>query len=602
MTRRTRVEAKDQQEGSGGITGGGGWSPLSWGISIAVGLVTMTAFLPILGNGFVDQWDDGVNFLENPHFQGLDWSRLRWAWTTLWQGVYQPLSWMLAEAEYATVGLSPVGFHVGSLILHAINAILVYLLIQTILERMHRDSELGNRWMIPLMSSLAALLFAVNPLRVEAVAWASCQPYLPCAGFAILSVLAYLRAFDDGPRHRGWFILSVGFFAVALGFKAAAIGLPVVLVVLDLVVLKRLPWGTWGFWLEKVPFLILAIGAGYLAVLAKTIPGRMVDPNLVGAPSTFQALAIGGYRLAYYVGKTVWPTGLSAYHYRPMSVEPTEWRFVVSLVAVFVVVSLALIGLRRRPVLLAGLICYTGLIAPNLGLVSYDLMLVADRYAYIATLPLFVLLAGGMVRLLGDCRWPKPAAVGILAIGLGWVVVWSMMSREQCRTWRDSPSLVAQGLKVGSGRDALFVSNYGLDLIDSRRFAAGMAQLRKAITIDPADADARANLGRELLRRGEVAEGVVHLGEAVRLAPGRFGFRYDLGVALARIGRLEDAFEQLSTAVRLRPDGAQPHVALGDVLAALKRRDQAAVEYTEALRLQPDHPGARRGMADLKRD
>ena len=173
---------------------------------------------------------------------------------------------------------------------------------------------------------------------------------------------------------------------------------------------------------------------------------------------------------------------------------------------------------------------------PSLGLVSYDLMLVADRSSYLATMPLFVLAAGGLARWVVVSPMAKGSSPGIVAAGLGLIVVLSAMSRAQCRTWRDSETLVAHALRVGSGRDGLLVSNFGLDLIASGRDAAGMAQLRKAIQIDPADPDAQENLGIALAERGDTAGAIVQLAEAVRLAPDRSDFRYHLGLALSGTG------------------------------------------------------------------
>ena len=167
---------------------------LTRGIALGVILVALGAFLPVLNNQFVVQWDDGANFLHNHDFRGLGWAQIRWAWSTLLLGVYQPIGWMLLEAEYCVVGLEPAGYHLVSLVLHAADAVLFYTLTCVIVSRALPEIEPGRRWAIPLMSGLAAALFAVHPLRVEVVAWASCQPYLPGAGFAILSVLAYLRA------------------------------------------------------------------------------------------------------------------------------------------------------------------------------------------------------------------------------------------------------------------------------------------------------------------------------------------------------------------------------------------------------------------------
>ncbi len=463
--------------------------------------------------------------------------------------------------------------------------------------------EPGRQWAIPVMSGLAATLFAVHPLRVEAVVWASAQPYLPCAGLAILSMLAYLRSHDDGRRRLGWLLASAGLYAAALGFKAVAVGLPLVLLILDATVLHRLRGGRLplGAWVEKLPFLVLAAAASFLAIRAKSGPDRLLDPSSGGVAMAVQRAAVAGYGLCYYLRKTVWPVGLSAYHYRPPSVELSDPRFAGSLAIVAALGIAALLLRRRGPAIIAALLSYAAMLVPNLGLVSYDLMLVADRYAYLATMPLFVLAAGGSVRMVTVSRWPRALALAIVAIGLGLVVHWSAMSRAQCRTWRDSETLVAHALRVGSGRDSLLVSHHGLDLLAAGRVREAMAHLQMAIRIDPADPDAWENLGIALVKRGEIERAITVFAEAVRLAPDRFDLHHYLGRTLFYKGRLKQAAEQFAAAVRLRPDRAQLRAALGEAFAALGRRDEAAVQFTEALRLHPDDPGARSGLAELRR-
>src|SRR5580704_17067942 len=115
MSTGARADPLAARVGPGPRAGRSGWPRLFWGIAVAPGLAAVAAFLPILDNRFVDQWDDGANFLENPSFRGLGWPQVRWAWTTLWQGVYQPLGWMLVEAEYCVLGLAPTGYHLVSL-------------------------------------------------------------------------------------------------------------------------------------------------------------------------------------------------------------------------------------------------------------------------------------------------------------------------------------------------------------------------------------------------------------------------------------------------------------------------------------------------------
>ena len=178
-------------------TGAPGWLRFRWPS------IVIYAFIPVLDNGFVD-WDDDQNFLDNPYFRGLGVAQVKWAWTTFWLGVYQPLAWLLFEAQYVFWQLDPRGYHLTSLLLHVANAVVLYVLTVALLVRCRTDSCLESPWTCSVGAGLATALFAVHPLRVEAVAWASCQPYLPCVLFSMLAVLAYLRAFPIG------FIPAVG--------------------------------------------------------------------------------------------------------------------------------------------------------------------------------------------------------------------------------------------------------------------------------------------------------------------------------------------------------------------------------------------------------
>jgi tetratricopeptide (TPR) repeat protein len=573
-------------------------------VALAVGLIAGAAFLPILHNGFVADWDDRPNFLDNKAFRGLGFRQLRWAWTTTWQGSYQPLPWMLLEVEYSLVGLEPSGYHLASLMLHSLNAVLFYALTCAVIARALPGLEPGVRWAISTMSGVVAVLFAVHPLRVEVVAWASSQAYLPCAGFVMMSVLAYLRAWaPPGRRHHGWYWASVGLFAAALGCKGLAVGLPLVLMILDVVLLGRrvTGWSSLGVWVEKLPYLALAGAAVFMSIKAKGDPPRLIDPLPPSAWRMVERVAVAGYGLGYYARQTVWPQGLSAYHYRPERIDLAQPRFAGSLAAVAIVGVTAYFARRRWPAILAALLAYASLLAPTLGLVWYDLMLVADRHAYLATPPLFVLAAGWLVQRVADSRRPRALALVLVSAGLVASAVLARSSWALCRTWRDSDTLVAHGLKAGSGRDALLESYHGLDLVFSGRMAEGMAHLRQAIQLDPADPDPHENLGVMLSRRGDLPGAIAHFAEAARLAPDRFDLRHHLGLALALQGRFDEAAGELAVAVRLRPGHAQAHVSFGDVLVALKRPEEATAQFAQALRLDPDHPGARRGLEQLNR-
>ena len=180
------------------------WCPCAWLIAVVLVLIVIAAFIPTLDNDFVN-WDDSQNFVDNPFYRGLGVAQLRWAWTTFRLGVYQPLAWLLFELQYVIWKLDPRGYHLSSLILHAVNTVVLYVLALTLLVRCQPDSLVRSPWSCYLGTGIATVLFAVHPLRVEVVAWASCQPYLSCALFSMLAVLAYLHASGiNCSRRRRW--------------------------------------------------------------------------------------------------------------------------------------------------------------------------------------------------------------------------------------------------------------------------------------------------------------------------------------------------------------------------------------------------------------
>ena len=216
------------------------WDRRTWLVSIPLALIVIYAFIPILDNGFVTSWDDDENFVANPYFRGLGAAQVKWAWTTMWVGTYQPLAWLLFETQYVLCQLDPRGYHLTSLLLQVANALVLYLLTVALLVRCRTASCLESPWTCSLSAGLATALFAVHPLRVEAVAWASAQMYLPCILFSMLSVLAYLRAFwtSSSPRW-GWLAGSFLLFVAALLFHALPVTLPAVLLILDVYPLRR---------------------------------------------------------------------------------------------------------------------------------------------------------------------------------------------------------------------------------------------------------------------------------------------------------------------------------------------------------------------------
>ena len=218
---------------------------VDWLVPALIALVTFAAFLPTLHNQFVN-WDDDENFLDNPHYRGLGWTQLRWMWTTFHLGHYIPLTWMTFGLDYRLWGMNPFGYHLTSLLLHAANAVVFFFVVHRILTlALPRPSERGRA--LAVSAGFAALVFAIHPLRVESVAWATERRDVLSGLFYLVTILVYLRACEGEKRGRRWYWLAVATFVCALLSKAMVVNLPIVLLILDVYPLRRLG-GFVGWW------------------------------------------------------------------------------------------------------------------------------------------------------------------------------------------------------------------------------------------------------------------------------------------------------------------------------------------------------------------
>src|SRR5438552_2584123 len=316
------------------------------GPPVGLALLTLAAFAPGLRNGFV--WDDQFNFVDNPHVRGLGWSELRWMLTTAgsthpgWGGQWIPLTWLTVALDYRLWGLNPLGYHLTNLVLHAANAVLLFALARRLLAA---ATPTGGAGALSVGAATTALFWALHPLRVESVAWATERRDVLSGVFFLLAVLTYVRAVLAGaPGRRWWLAGSVGAYALALASKATVLGLPLALLVLDAYPLARLR-GRWRERLvEKVPYALLAAADAGLTLHAVRVAASLTPADQYPLPAR---VATALYGLWFYVEKTVFPLGLSPLYELPAPVRPLDPPFLVRALAVLVV-SVGLWLVRRR--------------------------------------------------------------------------------------------------------------------------------------------------------------------------------------------------------------------------------------------------------------
>jgi tetratricopeptide (TPR) repeat protein len=472
--------------------------------------------------------------------------------TTALSGHWIPVTWLTLGADYVVWGMHPLGYHLTSLLLHAANAVLLLLVARRLLAHALPDAPPHAR---DAGALAAALVWALHPLRVESVAWVTERRDVVCGAFALLTVLAYLRmTARAGPARRRWLGIALAAYAAALASKSIVIGLPIVLVLLDVYPLRR------GLraWREKLGFVALA-GLGAALSLAAAAAAWSLTP-LAARPLAVR-LAEVPYALLFYVRQSVAPVGLTPLYELPLPGDPLAPRYVASAVLVLALgAGAARLARRGRPAPAVALGAYAALLAPVTGLVHIGAILVADRYSYLATAPLAILVGGAVAALAR-----RPRAVASLALGgaLGvWLVVMATLTWNQTQVWRDTETL-----------------------------------WRSAITADPACALCLSQLGSELGNRGRVAEAAGYFAEAVRLRPDHPPFRRNLALALLRAGRGAEAATHYRRLVEWFPDEVESLTRLGAALLQAGRAAEAAAPLERAVRAQPVEREARYHLA-----
>ncbi len=605
-------------------------------LPVGIFLVTLAAFWPVLQGEF--NWDDRVNLLTNPSYRGFAWPQIRWMFTTTLMGHYMPLTWVSLAVNHALGGMDPWGYHFTSLLLHALNAVLLYLIARRLLvavrsEEAADDALAPRPDVISAGAAVAALIFALHPQRVEAVAWISDRGTALCGTFYLLAVFAYLRACAPGHlRWRWWGTASLMAFSAALLSKGMAVSLPVTLLLLDVYPLRR--WkGDWRrVALEKVPYGALAVAGATVALVARSHGAELAGYARYGAVSR---LALIGYSLWFYPVKLVWPADLSPLYEVPGQATILEPRFLMSILAVLVVTA-GLVALRRRvPGALASWAHSAAVVAPVSGAVHSGLQLVADRYSYLAQMG-FAVLAGYGIVWISDLYGQGRVRQGVVRMAHGVVVLTigalGLLTWGQCHAWRDPSTLWAWAVDVNP-LCATCHNNLGVALLHRARDPMDLEeserQLREAIALGPGNAEAYLNLGTVLLLRDRRDEAERALLGYLRLRSDavdgaeRLAMLYliqgktDAAIPLLRrahglssspsqadreaAGRpAEDARADLEDAVRLVDDGETLRY-LAQALLAQGRAADAVVSLRRAVSVSPSTPSLRLWLAQAYR-
>lgn len=570
---------------------------LAWAAPLLVFALTVAVFCPTLNNGLTN-WDDDANLTNNDAYRGLGWKQLRWMFGSSHRGHYHPLTWVTFAIDHYLWDDQAFGFHLTNLLLHGANAVVFYFL-SLRLYRLAMPQRAGAAAGLHAGAALSAAVFALHPLRVESVAWATERRDVLSGLFFLLALLAYLRMHHQrGAGRAGWYAAALVLFLLALLSKVMVVSLPVVLMVLDTYPLRRVRLGEWfsrvgaRAWLEKLPFFALGLIATGIAANAQTDVDAMISFSVYGVgPRVAQAV----YGLGFYVRKTLLPVGLATLYELGTGVPFADARFVASAALVATTTGFLVIAGRRWPAGLATWACYALILVPVSGLFQNGPQIAADRYSYLACLGWAVLVGAGLVF----CWSVRPRQTArMLAVGsLALAALAALTIRQTC-VWRDSLTLWTRTLEV-EPQSRMGRYNVGQVLEERGRYEEAAVFYRQVVAVAPERPRHHFALGNALSHSGRLDEAIASYWRAIDLQPDYVEAYLNLGNALLRRGAPHEAAEAYAAALSYDANYVDARYNLGQALAAIDRPAEAIEQYRRVLAAQPARQEARLNLAAL---
>lgn len=554
-------------------------------VILVLGVVTMAIYARTVGFGYV--FDDEIFILRNPALShGLSWSGLRWALTTTYWGNWYPVTWIVHLADAQFFGNAPGPAHLINAMLHVASSLLLFVVLRRLT---------GAYW----RSALAAAFFAVHPLRVESVAWITERKDPLSAIFWLLAILAYMRYLKRPSSARYGLMMTV--FALGLMTKPIVVTLPFALLLLDWWPLGRFSAQAGGrrifsLAVEKVPLLLLSVGASVVAYFAQRAEGA-VGPWAQHSLAVRLSNALVSY--SAYLGKSFWPRDLAVYYPHQGSALPATHVVVAGLLfACFAIAAVR--AARCRPWLFVGWFWYVGTLVPVIGIVQLGLQAMADRFTYIPSMGIALALFWSAP---GLNRFRPQAFAGGTALATAVFLTLAWISSIQVGFWRDNATLYRHALEV-TGDNWLMRRNYGATLAEQGDLEGAIREYRELLRIVPDYFPGRMGLARYLEMAAErrvavpgVPDPLKEAEEHYRTAGALIPVSPDAAVALsnllARTGRSAEAASLLVELLRREPDIVVARMNLAILRAREGRTADAIALHTEAIRLDPRSAEAR---------
>ncbi len=553
-------------------------------------LAVLAVYYPVHSQPFAN-YDDPDYVSDNVHVRaGLTWTTISWAMTARDAANWHPVTWLSHALDTQLFGITPAGPHDVNVVLHIVNALLLFWVLQ------RATGFVGRSWMV-------SALLALHPINVESVAWISERKNLLSMFFFLLALEAYRRyatapAQTHGERdRRGWrYFLVAALFALGLMSKPQVITFPFVLLLWDYWPLQRFSFHKPSIeaapgqpsvslsslaW-EKVPLLGLCLMSAAFTLNAQAAGGAT---SYYGIGLRLENAAISYVR---YLAKAFWPSRLALFY--PYPLKPYALAEVVGAMLLLLAISAAVVYARRRRYLTVGWLWFLGTLVPMIGVVQVGTQAMADRYAYLPFIGLFIMICW----LAAD--WAAQAHLSpmlVRATSVAVLAALAVVAHRQVGFWNDHITLWTHALEV-THDNWIAENNLGTALLKSARAEEAIPHFRAAVALYAADPNSNLNIGTYEQMHGNLPAAIERYKAAASFArnPKTKAKAYNnLGYAYKGMGDLISARDSFQHAVAADPAYAGAWISLGVVAQRTGDLALAVSAYSRAMQVYPSDYG-----------
>jgi protein O-mannosyl-transferase len=588
------------------------WYPL-----LAVAAITLIVYIPAMLNSFV-MWDDHVYLWENQYLKHFNLSEV-FSFSTFFLGNYHPLTLLWLHLEWLVFpggdpaiygGLNPFFFHTHNILLHVLNTLLVFVCIHELVDK--------KEWKT---AAVAALLFGIHPMHVESVAWVSELKDVLYGFFYLAAILAYLRYLRD--NRPILLLLTFVLFLFSILAKGQAVTLPVILLLIDYYKGRK---NGWKLWFEKVPFLVVSVFFGLLAIRSQIAVNATSSTNVM----TFSSLFNASYGIFVYLFKSILPVHLSVeYPYLYKGMDFPFYFYLLPLVIAGILAGLAL-TLKKTKDWIFGFLFFILTISVMIKLVPVGDSLVNERYSYIPYAGLFFMIGKGFTILSEQKRWKTLTGAVMVVFCLVMIVI----TEQRIRTWKDTDTLwqdvIRKNPDYWRGYYSLGVQSYNrsdfetaytyallacdkqppaapymlrgvLNLNYRHDTASAISDFQKVISFhekgSPFEREARYNLADICSGKHDYAEATRYLDEAIQIEPGNEQGYIRRGKMFEKMRQYSSAEADFSRAVQMNPNNADAFLQRGMLYSDyLAKYDSSVADFNKVLSLVPGQADAQLGI------